>query len=628
MALPIPDLDDITFAELVSEAVRLIPQYAPEWTDHNPSDPGLTMVELFAWLAEMQIYSLNGITPRHYLKYLYLLGVRPEPAAAAKVWVTFTPPEGVVSAAPAGMKVSAGEGMVFETERAMDILPATLGKVIIFDRYRFFDHSDTNRRSGVFYHAFGAEAPAGAVLYLGLSFAGGVMEGSKLNAEAAGKRLKIKVCLYEDDLPAVPAGDGVVRLSAGVLWKYWNGTGWAEIQPQEEEDAGLVKNFLRSGALDFILPDDMEKGDFLDFGSYFWICAGVTAGGFEIPPRLKMLLLNTVRAAQGESVKEILGVSSGLPGQEFKTNAAPVLAGSEALQAEDGGGGWEDWIAVDGFDASRPDDRHYLLAPDTGKVIFGNGVNGKIPPAGRKLRLSYRSGGGAAGNVGAGAVNLVHDLPGITVTNIFPASGGREAEDPEAAWFRLRRQLKEVSRGVTAADYEHLAVNTPGLRVARAKAVPVPGMNVVKMVVVPFGFAAEPVPGSGFLQTVREHLHRRRLITTLVEVVAPRYVRVSVSVVVRAVPGSAADRVREAAVEALNDFLHPLKGGPGGTGWEFGREVHSSELYALLTGVDGADCVTDLVFTQDGQMDETSLVSSGRHTVEVTEPETACGGNC
>lgn len=626
MSLPVPDLDDITFAELVSEAVRLIPQYAPDWTDHNQSDPGITMVELFAWLAEMQVYSLNQITPRHHLKYLHLLGVRPAPAAAARAWVTFTAPGDVVSV-PVGVKVATGEGVFFETERAIDILPVTIDKAIVFDRYRFFDHSDTNNRAGVFYHAFGTEAPAGAVLYLGLSFAGEVVEGNKLKAEAAGKKLKVKVCLYEDDLPAVPEGDGMVRVSTGVLWKYWNGTGWMEIQPQEEEESGLVKNFLKSGELDFILPADIRKGELLDFGSYFWLCAEVITGGFEIPPRLDMVLLNTVRATQGVTVSEVLGTSSGLPGQEFKTGSTPVLAGSGALQAEDGSGGWEDWTLVEDFDASRPGDRHYLLDLDTGTVIFGNGVNGKIPPVVRKLRFCYRSGGGPVGNVGAGTINLVHNLPGVAVANVFPASGGREAEDIEAAWFKLHKQLKEISRGVTAADFEQLAVNTPGLRVARAKAVPVPGLNVVKIVVVPFSFTAQPVPGSGFLKTVQEHLNRHRLITTLVEVVAPRYVKVSVSAAVRAAPGSAADRVRDAVVEALNGFLHPLKGGPAGTGWEFGREVHSSELYALLTGIDGAECVTDLVFTLDGQMNETSLVSSGRHTVEVTEPETACGGN-
>jgi len=70
--LPIPDLDDKTFEELVEEARTRIPLYAPGWTDHNLSDPGITLIDLFAWLAEMQIYSLNLLPDKNYLKFLKL----------------------------------------------------------------------------------------------------------------------------------------------------------------------------------------------------------------------------------------------------------------------------------------------------------------------------------------------------------------------------------------------------------------------------------------------------------------------------------------------------------------------------------------------------------------------------
>lgn len=172
MSLPVPDLDDVTFAELVEEAVRLVPQYAPGWTDHNLSDPGITFVDLFAWLAEMQIYSLNQITPWHYLKYLRLLGIRPEPATAARVGVTFSPRQETVYQVPRGTKVATNEGVAFETDAHIDVLPVSLDKVVSFNRRRFFVHSDTNRRTGVFYYAFGEDAAAGAGLYIGLSFAG------------------------------------------------------------------------------------------------------------------------------------------------------------------------------------------------------------------------------------------------------------------------------------------------------------------------------------------------------------------------------------------------------------------------------------------------------------------------
>jgi hypothetical protein len=77
MSVPIPDLDNRTFEELVEEARRLVPVYAPQWTDHNLHDPGITFIELFAWLTEMQLYTFNQVSDRHLVKYLELLGVDP-----------------------------------------------------------------------------------------------------------------------------------------------------------------------------------------------------------------------------------------------------------------------------------------------------------------------------------------------------------------------------------------------------------------------------------------------------------------------------------------------------------------------------------------------------------------------
>ena len=89
MGLPISKLDDKTFIELVEDAKKLIPRYAPEWTDFNIHDPGITFIELFAWLTEMQHYYLDRIKKEHYLKFIKLLGIRLREAQAAKVDVSF-----------------------------------------------------------------------------------------------------------------------------------------------------------------------------------------------------------------------------------------------------------------------------------------------------------------------------------------------------------------------------------------------------------------------------------------------------------------------------------------------------------------------------------------------------------
>src|SRR5512142_428151 len=95
MPLPIPNLDDRTFQDLVDEAKRRIPRYCPSWTDHNVSDPGITLIELFAWMTEQYIYRLNQVPDKNYIAFLDLIGVRLAPAQPARGDVTFN-----LSAAP------------------------------------------------------------------------------------------------------------------------------------------------------------------------------------------------------------------------------------------------------------------------------------------------------------------------------------------------------------------------------------------------------------------------------------------------------------------------------------------------------------------------------------------------
>jgi hypothetical protein len=73
LSLTVPNLDDRSYADLLAEARALIPALAPDWTDHNLADPGITLVELFAWLTEMLLYRLNQVTDQNRLAFLRLI---------------------------------------------------------------------------------------------------------------------------------------------------------------------------------------------------------------------------------------------------------------------------------------------------------------------------------------------------------------------------------------------------------------------------------------------------------------------------------------------------------------------------------------------------------------------------
>src|SRR5580704_8066661 len=83
MSLPSPNLDDRSFQDIVDDAKRQIGRRCPEWTDHNVSDPGVTLIELFAYMTEMMLYRMNQVPEKNYLKFLEMIGIGLEPATPA-----------------------------------------------------------------------------------------------------------------------------------------------------------------------------------------------------------------------------------------------------------------------------------------------------------------------------------------------------------------------------------------------------------------------------------------------------------------------------------------------------------------------------------------------------------------
>ncbi len=168
-------------------------------------------------------------------------------------------------------------------------------------------------------------------------------------------------------------------------------------------------------------------------------------------------------------------------------------------------------------------------------------------------------------------------------------------------------ELRRPQRAVTAADFEQLVVEGFRNQVARARCVPERSLESddpqtrskarpghVSVIIVPktAPTGAQPVPGSGLLKSVRDYLEPRRLLTTRLHVVGPRYVKVGVRFTLTLKPDWLEKDVRPEAGRALRTFLSPLTGGADGNGWPFGRNVYVSELYELLDGVDGVDFVT------------------------------------
>lgn len=303
----------------------------------------------------------------------------------------------------------------------------------------------------------------------------------------------------------------------------------------------------------------------------------------------------------------------------------------------------EKWGEVEDFDSSRPENIHFTLEILKGEIRFGDGIRGKVPREDTEIHvLEYETSRGDQGNLPAGSRWTAKGvkLEGLTISNLRPAIGGKREESIAESFERFIRDMRVPYRAVTSEDFEFIARETPGLRVAQAKTIPNfdPYSNTksdgsVTVVLIPFSpldtFRAPPEPSWGFRTAVSRHLEDHRLLGTRVYVVSPEYVRVEVKVIVTISKGFLDENIKKVILGKLNHFLHPAKGGIEGKGWPVGKPVYLSEIYQLIMNTEGVDVVGKIIINAHtgAEQDENgdlilasrmSTVYSGEHSVEIS----------
>lgn len=623
MTLPLENLDDLTFDDLVNEAVSRIPVYAPRWTDHNRSDPGITFIELLAWISEMQVYRLNRVGEKSFRKFLKLLGSDlPRAATRARVDVTFSLKDGTDPVfVPKGTVLIVGDAdgspLPFETQRDITVAGSRIKGV--FSTYGIggeirADNTLANDSDHVYFLAFGPSPKEGDALYLGL------------DSSPSGQSLTLAFYLLDE--PRRPgADDEDFRLysSWSLVWEVAadGGKRWLEINvaPASDETRALTY----SGAVRLDVPDDpaISPSDlFKDISkeSLFLIRCRIKAiARIEddaeqkaniMSPKIDQILLNTSTALQGRTISCNVAVDpaeDGLPSMTLALNDLPIQDVSRLTTTSNGKE--TEWTRVSDFDSSRPQDCIYVVDTAGGKITFGDGVHGRVPSRESRIKVSYCTGGGPKGNIPAWpAWTIEGNIKNLLMArSLRAAEGGAARETMEMAVSRARDDLKRCRRAVTAEDYERLALETPGVGIKRAKAVPMyhPAhkesvFNAVTVIIVPESTAPLPQPTSGILRTVHEYLDRRRLLTTEVFVYPPVYIKISVRANVMPLAGQDPMEVVRRVEKRISEFLDPLKGGEDGKGWPFGRPVYLSEIYNLIDGVDGVDYAEDVSLKEGG----------------------------
>lgn len=633
MALEAPNLDDRTFDDLVAQAKTLIPRYTPEWTNFNESDPGITLLELFAWMTDIIIYRLNQVPERNYLKFLQLLGIQVNPAQPASVDLTFklTNVPGLYSVTiPQGTQVAASAPgssgpLIFETNAELIALGATLAAVQTFDGFSYTNQTKKNSQSGQWFYPFGPQALEGSALLLGFDS----LNDTFMPATVAQLQVNLTVYTSSGNSKAQPQSCDTATLPAQATfaWECWDGQQWASLVLQRDD----TRAFTQNGHIYVqVTGSSIQKAVIgLIPGKLFWIRARLVTGSYEKTPRLEMILPNTVGALQAVTVNnEVLGASNGLPDQTFRLSQNPVVVLNTPLTVtrtdnqvvtvitvtslwlvvdESGTGDYQPWQEVSDFYGSGPDDPHYVLDRTTGIVSFGDGQHGRIPPGTNStsgiVAFEYKYGGGKQGNAGANTVTqLQTSISGVdSVTNQQAAFGGSDEESLDDAKARAPHALKSNDRAVTAEDFEYMAVQTPGANIRRAKALPLthpqfpnqPIPGVVTVIVIPDSDAPNPMPNQGTLSIVCSYLNRHRLLTTELYIVPPTYRKVRIQAAVIVLPQADLSEVQKSIVDKLTQYFHPLTGGDDRQGWPFGQTIYFSKIYRVMLDIAGVDRFQD-----------------------------------
>ncbi len=649
MALPAPDLDDRRFQQLVDDAKRMVMARCPTWTDHNVSDPGVTLIETFAYMTDVLLYRLNRVPDRLYLKFLELIGLQLFPATSARTGVTFylSSPAQATLTIPRGtrtatLRTETEEPVVFTTVEDLPIVACSLASVLTAGVSTEGREARIEQlRLRVPFAAFSNPPEPGDALLVGLTEA-------------------VPRCAVRLQFNCTIEGVGVDPDDPPLQWEAYDGTTWHACDVSEDGTGGLN----RDGSIIVHVPRQ-HTATLLDGERGGWLRARVvpTEEGqpsYSASPMIHGLIADTLGgtadSAHADVIEhETLGVSEGVPGETFKTAYAPVLPAGDELRllvtSEDG---QSEWHQVEHFASSSATDDVFVLDAVHGVLSFGPGVReadgslhqyGSVAPKGAIVQIdAYATGGGRIGNVAAGSIRtLKSSIPFIAgVENRVPAIGGVDGEDLESAKTRGPILLRTRNRAVTAEDFEQLT-RAAAPEVARVKCLPAGDgaeAGSVRILIVPAAPIVDGqirfehlVPSEETMERILNALDGARLVGTRVIIEPPVYQGVTVVAQVKAKPKISVVRVREEASAVLHRYFNPLVGGPDGKGWPWGRPIQSGEAYTALQEIRGVDFVEEIrlfganpVTGERGQattrleLAASAIAFSYEHQIRVVEP--------
>ena len=490
-----PQLDQRSAQDIVDELKRMIPRYCPEWTDHNVSDPGVALIELFAWVAELLLYQMNRVPDLHYIKMMELMGMKLAPAqpACAPVTIWLSEQQPGEFSIDKGYEVASSRSesepsIIFSTADKLSIFPAKLAKVrrtgksntsaVAYDSSAWPDE-----RVGIF-----CDPPSGNDTSA-VSVAPAVGDALEFGFSSPIERYVLQFQFQLDD----KMGSGPMEQRPETWpykWQVYTSSPNPDLRWQDCDcEYDETKAFRISGRVQIHLPVDASCG--IDEGLY-WVRVCIIDGADKRPFADTPCLLAFPEAkAMGGAVwaehvqvvhDEKLGVSDGTPGQRFVLAEKNLVPYQLTLRVTERDGHESLWREVDSLEESSEEDRVFTVDRINGEIRFGPALRqsdgrlrhyGAVPPSKAELRVvEYYWGGGEAGSVAPGKLDTPKTAISYIsrVSNRRAAQPGLDAETVEAAMMRAPTVLRSRDRAVTAQDFESLA-QTESRLIAYAKCV-------------------------------------------------------------------------------------------------------------------------------------------------------------
>jgi len=650
-----PIIDARTSADIAEQTRQLMCKFLGWDSSADGGEAGKALTAIFAHLCSLVVDRINRAPEKNFLAFLDLLGNTLTPAISARVPLSFTTTSSAVEGVlvPSGTRLfapapaGATEPVYFETEEDLWLTTLKLQSFLSSkDSTSYTDLTPLINNSGASVKQLFEES--GLTYYFGFA----LPENRTLPTGLP------VVIYFEIESPAYfPA---IIKGNTNVVdtleWEYATGpSSWRSLYVENQ-----TQQLTASGKIIFEIPIDFApqpiqtvKDDAKTVITNYWLRVKAKNNTYNSnPAHIKWVAINTVMATQAATVtNEILGSSTGNPGQTMQLFRHPVRIGQRlevnersstignqpSIQEK-----WMPWKEVVDFYASNPSDRHYILDRDSGKVTFGNGQNGMIPPVGvRNIRLqSYQFGGGSQGNVSAGTVTgFWSPIAQVDkVTNYGTARGGSDTESYASLLERTPKVLRHRNRAITESDYEDLA-KLASTEVALAYCAPLidlaenaytvnltdddekAGVGKVSLIIVPNTDDTKPLPSQLLIQQVKNYILPLAPSLVALSVVGPLYLPVNITLQVHVTSEQLQPSVEKTLQSKLAEFLHPLTGRDG-MGWAFGREPHASDFYSMLNEVQGINYVEslDIAFgSSDGSKPirdtKRFLICSGVHSI-------------